>query len=257
MAVVLAIANQKGGVAKTTTAVNLAHALVSRGKRVLAIDVDPQASLTIYFGQDPRQLEERQQTLYYALLRDKALSSIVIDGNPALVPSSITLSQADAELMAAWSSASVLREKLNGVVEAYDYALLDCPPTLTLLTANAIGAAHAVLVPVKTDFLSIMGIPLLLESIEKLRLRQNKELRVLGILPTMFNARLVHDNEALAELKHIADARRIRMFEPINRSTRHDQAAAEGKPAVELAPNAPGVENYYKLADEILACEQR
>ena len=89
MAVVLAIANQKGGVAKTTTAINLAHALVSRGRRVLAIDVDPQASLTIYFGQDPRQLEERRQTLYYALLRDKPLSSIVIDGNPALVPSSM------------------------------------------------------------------------------------------------------------------------------------------------------------------------
>jgi chromosome partitioning protein len=257
MALVLAIANQKGGVAKTTTTINLAHALVSRGRRVLAIDVDPQASLTIYFGQDPRALENRQATLYYALLKDTPLPSIVIDGSPALVPSSITLSQADAELMASWSSASVLREKLNGMVEGYEYVLLDCPPTLTLLTANAIGAAHAVLIPVKTDFLSLMGVALLLESIEKLRLRQNKELTVLGILPTLFSPRNLHDNEALAELRSIAAVRNIRVFEPINRSTRHDQAAAEGRPAVDIAPHAPGVENYYKLADEIIAYGHR
>jgi chromosome partitioning protein len=256
MAVVLAIANQKGGVAKTTTTINLAHALVNGGKWVLAIDVDPQASLTIYFGQDPRQLEERQQTLYYALLRDKALPSIIIKGNPALVPSSIMLSQADAELMAAWSSASVLRENLNGVLEAYDYVLIDCPPTLTLLTANTIGAAHAVLVPVKTDFLSIMGIPLLIESIEKLRLRQNKELRVLGILPTMFKRPARTDNEALAELKHIAEMRRIRMFADQPQHAPRS-GGCRGQARRRARAQCPGVENYYKLAHEILAYEQR
>jgi chromosome partitioning protein len=250
---VIAVANQKGGVGKTTSTINLAYALVKRGKRVLALDADPQASLTIYFGQDPVELEDREQTFYFSLINDKPLPSLVIEGNPALIPSSILLSKADSELMSMMSySATLLRHKMQGLAEQYDFVLIDCPPTLTLLTANALAAADMVLIPVKTDYLSIRGVPLILETIETLRVKVNKDLEILGVLPTIFNSRYTRDNEALEALKATLERRRIPVFEPIPRSTRYDTAASEGKPTLELTPHAPGVEAYYKLADEIL-----
>src|SRR4051812_35467824 len=193
MGKVIPVVNQKGGVAKSTTVVNLSHALASKGKRVLAIDADPQASLTIYFGQDPRHLEENQQTLYHGLLKNKSLSELVIPGNPALIPASIMLSKADPELMSEPSSSWVLKEKLNGLRDEYDFILIDCPPTLTLLTLNALSAGNLAIIPAKTDNLSVMGIPLLLETIHKIQKRGNSQLRVFGILPTLYHARNVHD----------------------------------------------------------------
>lgn len=253
MAKVIAIANQKGGVAKTTTAVNLAYALVERGKRVLAIDADAQASLTIYFNQEPVALQEQERTLYYSLVRDRPLSSLIIGGNPALVPSSIILSKADRELMAMVRyTDTLLRDKVKEVAADYDLILIDCPPTLTLLTSNALVAAHSVLIPVKTDYLSIMGIPLLLEEIEVIRRRTNRELEVLGVLPTIYQPRYTQDNEALEALRRTMARKGIRVFDPIPRSTGYDQAASEGVPSLVRTPKTPGVDGYYKLADEIL-----
>jgi chromosome partitioning protein len=253
MGKIIAIANQKGGVGKTTSTVNIAYALTQRGKRVLAIDVDPQSSLTICYGQDPRVLEEREKTLYHVLMKDKGLNSIIIEvsGGPSLVPSSIRLASAEPELVSLWDSAGVLREKLEGVRDSYDFILLDCPPSLTLLTVNALAAAHVVLVPVKTDYLSIMGIPLLLETVEKLRRRINPGLSVLGVLPTMFNIRNLHDNECLEEL-HKTMEPRITVFEPINRSTAFDKAPVEAKSTLELLPDTPGVQIYNLLAEKLL-----
>jgi chromosome partitioning protein len=252
MTKVIALANQKGGVAKTTSTINLGYALTERGKSVLMIDSDPQSSLTIYAGQDPKALEDKQATLYYGFMKDKRLEELIIPSKPSLIPSSIRLANAEPELVQEWDSASVLKTKLAPLLGMFDYILIDCPPTLTLLTVNALAAANLVLIPVKTDYLSIMGIPLLLQTVERIQTKANPSLKILGVLPTMFVERNNHDNECLTEIRNSLEPK-IRVFEPIKRSTAFDKSAAEARPTLEFLPNTPGVQNYYQLADDIIA----
>lgn len=251
MGLTIAIANQKGGVGKTTTVVNLACALAMHGKKVLIIDADPQASATIYLGQDPRELETKQQTLYYGLLKEKSFPDLVIEGNPSLIPSSIMLSAADAELMSEPFSSAVLKEKVNGLREAYDFIVIDTPPNLSLLTINALSAADRVLIPTKAEYLDIMGIPLLFETIRKIQRRGNNRLQVLGVLPTLFNAHFSLDRAILEELRASLGGS-TRIFDPINRSTAFGRSASAGKPILELEPGIPGAQVYYKLAEELI-----
>jgi len=254
MTIVVALANQKGGVGKTTSTVNLACALAHRGQHVLAIDMDPQSSLTIYYNNDPRTLEKQEATLYWALMKDQALANLILsnpDGGPDLIPASISLAGAEPELTLLWDSASVFRDKLNTIKENYDFILLDCPPSLTLLTVNALAAADTVLVPVKTDYLSIMGIPLLFDTVEKVRKRLNTRLSIFGVLPTMYNARNIHDNDCLTELKEVLGSR-IQLFEPIHRSTGFDRSSAIGKATLDAFPDTPGVPVYHHIANELI-----
>jgi chromosome partitioning protein len=253
MALIIALANQKGGVAKTTSTINLAHALCQRGKRVLAVDMDPQASLTIYFGQDPRALEMQRKTIYWALSRENApLAAIIIPGNIDLVPASLQLDKAEREFVIELDSGTILKHKLAEVRDQYDFILIDCRPTLTILTINALIATDAVLIPVQTDYLSIMGIPLLVETIEEMKRRPNPQLKIIGVLPTMYNPRNTHDNDALDALRQEIHAG-IHFFDPINRSTSFDKSAAEGVATLATHPNAPGVHNYYQVADYLIA----
>lgn len=253
-AIIVAVANQKGGVGKTTSTVNLARALIELGKRVLVVDCDPQSSLSIVTGVDPqtlRRLEEQGKTLYYGLVKDKPLADLVIDGAPSLIPASIRLANAETEIVSPFGVASILKEKLEPLRERFDIILIDCPPTLSLLTVNALTAADAVVIPCKTDYLSIMGVPLLIDTIENVRRRANPGLAVIGIIPTLFNARASHDAEVLVELRSAVAHKRIEVFPPVNRATAFDKANAEGRAALELFPDTPGVEQYRLVANRI------
>jgi chromosome partitioning protein len=249
----IAVVNMKGGVGKSTVTNNLSHTLVARGKRVLVIDMDPQATLTFLFNQDERILQEQGKTLYFALVQDIPLASIVVPGNPALVPSSIILSKTERELMPMMRyTSTLLRDRLEAIRQEYDFILIDCPPSLNILTSNALTAADLVLIPVKTDILSILGISILLEDIEGVMARDNHGLRIWGVLPTIYNRNLNNDKEAMQALRAILEEKRIPVLDPIPRSTLYDRAATDGKPLVLMSQDGPGVDVFYKLADQLI-----
>jgi len=218
----------------------------------LVIDIDPQGNLTLYFGHDPRALDEAKQTIYYSLVEDKLLSEIVIEGDIDLIPTGIILAESESALMMDISGATILKDALAPIKEKYDYILIDCPPTLGMLFINALAAAHLVLIPVKTDSLSLSGIANLAGTIGKIKRKVNPSLDVLGVLPTMYNAAHKHDNEALSELKEQAQSVGIHVFSPINRSTNYDKSAEERRPTLTAYPKTKGVDNYNTLADNII-----
>ncbi len=255
MSKVIAFVNQKGGVGKTTSTMNVAAALNARKKSVLMVDLDPQASLTVYAGEDENELEDQERTLYYGLMKEKPLSELIIGQQLPLIASSITLSDLERELILdAWRSPRILfRDKLATIRNQFDYILLDCPPTLGLLTINGLVAADFALIPVKTDFLSIKGIEGLLATIEEVKSKANYDLKILGVLPTMYNPKNNHDNRYLDSLRSVMEG--VHFFEPINRSTGFDKSAAEAIPTLIGHPKTPGVQNYNQIADYLIAHE--
>jgi chromosome partitioning protein len=254
MAVAIAIANQKGGVGKTTTALNLGYIFAELGKRVLLIDADPQASLTSYLRCKADKLDENQQTLYYALVRDAQLSSMLIDGNPALVPASIRLASAEPELYQSQvrDPQLRLRKLIREVRPRYDYILIDCAPSLGIITINALAAADKVLIPAQTEFLASKGISLLIDTINTVRAGLNPDLEIAGVLPTMFKTRQTHDEAVLSAMELGMRHHGIRLFEPIARSASFNKASIEGRPVSHVTPKSLVIENYLKLAHAIV-----
>jgi chromosome partitioning protein len=255
MAKVIANANQKGGVGKTTTTVNLAHALVQKGQRVLCIDADPQANLTTYLSFDPDQLEEEERTLYFSLVKDKPISAVTVPGNPALVPASIVLADAEIELAARLLKLPylVLRRRLEEVREQYDFILIDCMPSLGMLTANALAAADYVLIPSATEYLSSKGIRLLLtKTIAEVRDGINPQLQVLGVLPTLYDRRTNDDKLMLESLTRGLTDMNVRVFEPILALSAFNKASMEKVSTVLRDPDSPGAQAYYQLAEEVI-----
>jgi chromosome partitioning protein len=258
MPVTITIANQKGGVAKTTSCCNLAFAFAELGYRVLAVDMDPQASLTVSMGHDPDELEAEQATIHFALVNErnqpKPISAIVLDGNPALVPSSILLAGTEQDLAVDYLRApqTALRERLREVRRDYDIVLIDSLPSLGLLAVNALAAASHVLIPTQTERLSSAGIMLLLRTIDAVRTRFNPELEILGVLPTMHAQRHISDSLVLEGLQSGMSPLDIRVYDPIARATVFSKATLGNRPVVIQEPRSEGAKSYRNLAREIV-----
>lgn len=255
---VICIANHKGGVGKTTTAAALAQGLSEYGKRVLLIDWDPQASLTISMGLNPDKLERTGYDVLSSTIRDNGknpISDVIIKTNSAnidIVPANVELSQAQFDLVGAFAREMVLKEMLQPVRQSYDYILVDCLPSLGLLTINALSAADRVVIPLQADFLAMKGLALLLSTIIRVKDKINPSLEISGILFTMTNSRTLHSREVIDVTKR-AFGGKIRVFDAvIPTSVRFKEAPAAGKSILTYAPNSDGAKAYRLFTKEVM-----
>jgi chromosome partitioning protein len=248
---VVALANQKGGVGKTTTAISLGACLAERGRRVLLVDIDPQGGCSIGLGLEPSGLE---LSVYNALLdRDCDVDEIVHKTNVDdlhLIPSNIDLAAAELMLVTEVAREQSLGRVLGPLTGSYDFVLIDCPPSLGLLTINGLTAAHGVIIPLECEYYALRGMALLLDSIGRVRDRLNPELEVDGILATMYDGRTLHGREVLGRVREAFGAQ---VFDTVIRKTiRFAEAPVVGQPIGTYAPSSPGADAYRHLAEEVL-----
>jgi chromosome partitioning protein len=249
---IIAMCNQKGGVGKTTASINLAAALTEYGRRVLLVDFDPQGSASVGLGINPYDLD---LTVYNLLLqRDVTVADIVqrtkVPGLD-LLPANIDLSGAEMQLVTEVAREQVLQQALRPATQVYDVVLIDCQPSLGLLTINALTAAHGVIVPMECEFFALRGLAMLTETIDKVRQRLNPDLRLEGVLATMYDARTIHTREVLARVvERFGDE----VFHTvINRTIRFPETTVAGEPITTYASDSSGAAAFRQLAREVLA----
>jgi len=256
MSRIYALANQKGGVGKTTTTVNLAAYLAKLGQRVLVVDVDPQANATASLGVDKNQ--QQDGSVYDAFVGDVPLQEMIQptqQANLELAASSPQLAGAEIELVAMRGRETKLRAALRPVRDRYDYIFVDCPPSLGLLTVNALAAAHGVIIPVQCEYLALEGLTQLMTTIQLVRRSLNPTLQVRGLLMTMFDGRANLARQVRDEVqKHFAG----QVFAVIvPRNVRLSEAPSYGLPILAYAPQSPGAQAYQAFAQELLSGDQQ
>lgn len=254
-AVILAVANQKGGVGKTTTCVNLAFLLGRKGYRVLLVDCDGQANATMHLALDPLQEEHNGRTLDQVIFSQRPLNDAVVRvcGDLfGILPASINLSAADTDLIREPNGSLVLREKIDEARPDWDFIILDCAPNLGLLTVNALNAADTILIPSQTEMLSIAGIPKIMETISKIRRRINPKLGVIGILPTLHKARRAQNRDMMEQLRAMAMRFSIPLFDSVPDAADYGNGVTAGRPAIDLNPAVPGADAYAAVADSLV-----
>ena len=248
---IYAIAQQKGGVAKTTSTINLGVALAERGHKVLLVDLDPQGALSVGLGTEPLQLTE---TVYNALRDpDYPLARVLVTSAEChLIPANIDLSASELELVSEPGRERILRDKLTPLLGSYDYVLIDCPPSLSLLTLNALSAASRVIIPVATQYFALRGMDLLFQTIAKVKARINPDLEIGGILATMFDSRTIHSREVLEELRDTYAEKLFRTVIPF--TVKLQDSVMAGQSILRFTPGSPATQAYRALAEEV---EQR
>ncbi len=242
---ILSLLNHKGGVGKTTSTINIGAALVELGKKVLLVDLDPQANLTLSLGV-PRQ----SATIYESLRGEAELSPVTIKENLDVIGSTLDLSGAEMELINEAGREYILKELFSPLVEEYDYIIIDCPPSLGLLTLNALTSSQFVVIPLQTEFLALQGLTKIKQVIDKVRFRLNKDLEIAGVVPTMYDARKVLNRDVVDTIKKFFGEKVFQTM--IRDNVALAEAPAQRKDIFEYNRSSNGADDYLDLAREIM-----
>lgn len=245
MAIIISLLNHKGGVGKTTSAINIGAGLVELGKRVLLIDLDPQANLTLSLGV-PRQ----KYTIYEALRGEAELHPFTVKPNMDVVISTLDLSGAEMELVNEAGREFIMRELFVAVADRYDYIIIDCPPSLGLLTLNALTSSRYVMIPLQTEFLALQGLAKIKQVIDKVRMRLNRNLEIGGVIPTMYNHKLVLNRDVVDTIHKYFGEKVFKTY--IRDNVALAEAPAQRKDIFAYQPKSNGATDYLELCKEII-----